>query len=225
MRDEKARIDRLKTSTGFRDDIARPKEILGRTPAGTLVRALALNDLAWTDAVWGIDITGPKEKSSADPCAADNIPATAHDAAEQAVCIAGKLNSEGDTKGTQADLLSSLRDTWAYVQMQSNEMPGAVKTFEELGRDDPNALEAGETSFRYAIAQYAVGLDKPAAIRRFKAAIENKRYQPTHELQTLRDYIFTVSEFVDVLKKSANTLWPPVPNDTPCPVRKSAAAQ
>ena len=118
-----------------------------------------------------------------------------------------------------------MRDTWAYVQMQSNEMPGAVKTFEEIARDDPNSLEAGETSFRYAIAQYAVGRDKPAAIQRFRAAIEDKRYQPTHELQTLRDYIFTVSEFVDVLRTSANKLWPPVPNQTACPVRKSAAAQ
>jgi hypothetical protein len=222
MRAEKVRVDRLKATTGFQDDIRRPKEILARSPAGTLERALALNDLAWTDAVWGLDITGPKEKSSTDPCAAADIPATAHDAAEQAVCIAGKLNSEGDKKGSQTELLSSLRDTWAYVQMQSNEMPGAVNTFEEIARDDPNALKSGETPFRYAIALYAAGRDKAAAIQKFKSAIEDKRYQPTHELQTLRDYIFTVREFVDVLKTSANTLWPPVPNDTPCPVRKSA---
>jgi hypothetical protein len=225
IKDEKARVDRLKASKGFQDDIGISKGKFQRSSAGTLERALALNELAWTDAVWGIDVTGPKEKSSADPCAADSIPTSAHDAAEQAVCIVGKLNSEGDKKGSQTELLSSLRDTWAYVQMQSNEMPAAVKTFEEIARDDPNSLEAGETSFRYAIAQYAVGEDKPAAIRRFKAAIEDKRYQPTHELQTLRDYIFTVGEFVDVLKTSANKLWPPVPNQTSCPVRKSAAAQ
>jgi hypothetical protein len=225
LKEESARVIRLKASSGFQEDIRRSRETIQRSSVGTLERALALNDLAWTDAVWGLDVTAPAEKSAADPCAADNIPATAHDAAEQAVCIVGKLNSEGDKKGSQTELLSSLRDTWAYVQMQSNEMPAAVKTFEEIARDDPNSLEAGETSFRYAIAQYAVGADKPAAIQRFKYAIEEKRYQPTHELQTLRDYIFTVSEFVDVLKKSANTLWPPVANDTPCPVRKSAAAQ
>ena len=225
IKDEKIRIDRLKASSGFQDDIGRSKGPLQRSSAGTLEQALALNDLAWTDAVWGIDINGPNEKSSADPCAAENIPTTAHDAAEQAVCIVGKLNSEGDKKGTQTELLSNLRDTWAYIQMQSNEMSGAVKTFEEIARDDPKSLQAGETSFRYAIAQYAVGQDKLAAIQRFRAAIEDRRYQPTHELQTLRDYIFTVSEFVDVLKKSANKLWPPVPNDTNCPVRKSAAAQ
>jgi hypothetical protein len=225
INDEKARIDRLKTSSGFLDDIGRSKETLQHSSAGTLDRALALNDMAWTDAVWGIDITAPKEKSPADPCAGEGVPATAHDAAEQAVCIVGKLNSEGDKKGTQIELLSSLRDTWAYVQMQSDEMTGAVKTFEEIAHDDPSFLDAGETSFRYAIAQYAVGRDKHAAIQRFKAAIEGKRYQPTHELQTLRDYIFTVSEFVDVLRTSANKFWPPVPNQTACPVRKSAAAQ
>jgi Pentapeptide repeats (8 copies) len=225
LKQESARVIRLKASSGFQEDIRRSRETIQRSSVGTLERALALNDLAWTDAVWGLDVTGSPEKSAADPCAADNIPATAHDAAEQAVCIVGKLNSEGDKKGSQTELLSSLRDTWAYVQMQSNEMPAAVKTFEEIARDDPNSLGAGETSFRYAIAQYAVGQDKAAAIQRFKYAIEEKRYQPTHELQTLRDYIFTVSEFVDVLKTSANTLWPPVANDTPCPVRKSAAAQ
>jgi Pentapeptide repeats (8 copies) len=224
LKDEKARVDRLKASKGFQDDIGIPRGKFQRSSAGTLERALALNELAWTDAVWGIDITGPKKQSSADPCAADSIPTSAHDAAEQAVCIVGKLNSEGDKKGSQTELLSSLRDTWAYVQMQSNEMPAAVKTFEEIARDDPNSLDAGETLFRYAIAQYAVGQDKPAAIQRFKTAIEDKRYQPTHELQTLRDYIFTVREFVDVLKTSANKLWPPVPNQTVCPVRKSAAA-
>jgi hypothetical protein len=225
IKDEQARVERLKASSGFQDDIGRAKGKFQRSSAGTLERALALNELAWTDAVWGIDVTGPKERSSADPCTADDIPATAHDAAEQAVCIAGKLNSEGDKKGSQTELLSSMRDTWAYVQMQSNEMPAAVKTFEEMARDDPTALEAGETSFRYAIAQYAAGRDKPAAIQRFRAAIEDKRYQPTHELQTLRDYIFTVSEFVDVLRTSANALWPPVPNQTACPVRKSADAK
>jgi hypothetical protein len=224
IKDEKARVDRLKASKGFQNDIGISMGKFQRSSAGTLERALALNELAWTDAVWGIDITGPKEKSSVDPCAADDIPATAHDAAEQAVCIVAKLNSEGEKKGSQTELLSSLRDTWAYVQMQSNEMPAAVKTFEEIARDDPSSLDAGETLFRYAIAQYAVGQDKPAAIQRFKTAIEDKRYQPTHELQTLRDYIFTVGEFVDVLKTSANKLWPPVPNQTVCPARKSAAA-
>ena len=69
------------------------------------------------------------------------------------------------------------------------------------------------------------GVDKSAAIQRFRAAIVDKRYQPTHELQTLRDNIFTVGEFVDVLKASANKLWPPVPNQTACPVRKSANAK
>ena len=222
----------LKRSRGFKDDIGRPVAAFKRSSAGTIERALALNDFAWTEAVWGVDIAGPNGDSAkagdaapSDPCSATDLPANAQQAAEQAVCIVGKLNGEGDTKGTQTELLSSLRDTRAYVQMQSNEMAGAVKTFEEMGRNDPSALEAGETFFRYAIAQYAVGQDKLAAVQRFRAAIEEKHYQPTHELQTLRDYIFTVSEFVDVLRTSTNKLWPPVPNETGCPVRKSAVAK
>jgi hypothetical protein len=215
----------LKTSSGFQDDIGRPKETLLRSSAGTRERALALGDLAWTDAVWGIDIGAPKENSPSNPCAAEGIPNSAQDAAEQAICIVKKLlNSEGEKKRVNAELLSTLRDTLAYTLMQSKQMPEALKTFEEMAREYPNSLEAGDTLFRYAIAQQAVSQDKAAALQMFKTAVEDKRYAPTHELHTLKDHIFTVKEFVDVLRTSANKLWPPVPNQTDCPTRRSASS-
>ena len=189
----------LKSSTGFKDDIQRPIDLFKRSSVGTIERALALNDLAWTDAVWGVDIGEPKNgnatsnnERASDLCSATDLPADARRAAQQAVCIVDKLNREG----TQTALLSTLRDTLAYVLMQSNAMPEAMATFEQIGRQDAKSLEEPAISFRYAIAQYATGGDKDAAIKRFQNSIEIGQYQPTHELQTLKDHIFPVKEFV-----------------------------
>ena len=83
------------------------------------------------------------------------MPSGAEQAAEQAVCIVDKLNQDGDNKGKYSPLLSNLRDTLAYVRLQNNEIPQALETYADIGRDDPKSLEDAEISFRYAIAQYA----------------------------------------------------------------------
>jgi hypothetical protein len=229
--DERLRSS-LKNSTGFRDDIKRPKEAFQRSSAGTLERALALNDFAWTEAVWGVDIakvnngnTRPTETAPPDPCLASELPDDAQQAAQQAVCIVDKLNRDGDNKGKYTSLLSNLRDTLAYVLLQNNEIPQALEIYGDIGHDDAKSLEDAEISFKYAIAQYAGGQDKPTAIATFKAAVETGRYQPTHELQTLKDLIFPVKEFVDVLRASSNKMWPTVPNQTACPAHKPAASK
>ena len=189
-----------------------------------------MNDFAWTEAVWGLDIADanaakPAEVAPSDPCAANDLPSRAQQAAEQAVCIVDKLNQDGDDKGKYTSLLSNLRDTLAYVLLQNNEIPQALEIYADIGRDDPKSLEGADTSFRYAIAQYAGGLDKPTAIAMLKNAVENGRYQPTHELQTLKDLIFPVKEFVDVLRASSNRLWPTVPSQNACPAHKPAASK
>ena len=220
MREEdKALNDRLKRSRGFEEDIGIPTESLKQATPGSLDRVLALNDMTWTLAIWGVDVTGPKSPS--DPCAATGVPVNGLQAAEQAVCIAKKLNE----KGAYNDLLANLRDTLAF-QMQRGEMSEALQTFEEMARDDPGFLENSKSSqFRYAIAQHAGGRDKTAAIQKFTTAVNDKLYQPSHELQALRDYIFPVKELVDVLRASANKLWPEVYNQTECPAAKSAGAK
>jgi Pentapeptide repeats (9 copies)/Pentapeptide repeats (8 copies) len=220
---DNARVARLKESRGFKTDVSYPMEQLKRAGTGTLERAVALNDLAWTLAIWGIDIAAPESTSPSDPCTAEGIPTNARHAAEQAVCIVRKLNSEG-RDGAHAALLSSLQDTLAYILMQSGDVAAASKIFEEIAKDDSTFLESGEILFRSAVAQHAAGQDKLASIKNFRAAIAEKRYQPTHELQTLKDYIFTVREFVEPLKKSMDSLWPPVPRQG-CPAPKPGPAR
>jgi len=198
-----------------------------RSSAGTVERALALNDFAWTEAVWGLDIADantvkPGQAVSSDPCAATDMPSDAERAAEQAVCIVDKLNQRRDNRGKYAALLSNLRETLAYVRLQNNEIPQALETYADIGRDDPKSLKDAEISFRYAIARYAGGQDKAAALASFKTAVVDGQYQPTHELQTLRDYIFPVEDFVDILRTSTNELWPPLPPRTnwACPAHQ-----
>jgi hypothetical protein len=214
---DKAIAALLKASSGFGGDIDVPTKLIPLTKPATLERALALNDMAWTYAIWGIDTAGPGKPS--DPCSAEGIPTNARDAAEQAVCTVSRLNALGEKKGAYVDLLSSLRDTLAYIRMQNREMREALDVFKEIARDQPQFLDSGETSFRYAIAQYAASneAEKAEALQRFKSAVGDKGYQPTHELQTLKDYIFPVKEFTEALRASTDRLWPPVPNQTSCP--------
>jgi len=87
--DGKARSDRLKQSLGFQHDIGDATRSLSRSSPGSLDYALALSDMAFTYAIWGIDLTGPGYTS--DPCAAQGVPENGRRAAEQAVCIVGKL--------------------------------------------------------------------------------------------------------------------------------------
>jgi hypothetical protein len=246
VRQNKARLDVLEHSPGFKQDIAEPNNAFQRTSAGTLERARALNDVAWIYAVWGLHMPEPGSAPLPDPCAAEGFPNNARDAAAQAVCIVTKLNADGDKKGAYTDFLANLKDTLAYVLMQIGDMPKAVETFKEIAKDSPAFIESADTSFRYAIAQYAVtkgGQDaavndaRAAAVKTFESAIYEKRYQPTHELQTLKDYIFPIKEFVSPLKESTDRLWPQVKyqfgskpnaaadNGADCPPRKSENAR
>jgi Pentapeptide repeats (8 copies) len=227
--EDDARNRRLKESRGFLEEMRRPAGKLARAAPGSRDRAVALNDVAWTHATWGVDLFGPK--STGDPCAATGVPANGLQAAEQAVCIVDRLNGEGEKKGAYKELLLNIKDTLAYVQMQRNEMPDAVKTFEEILKDDPGFLEKANnesSQFRYAIAQYATSAndqDRAAATKRFNMAVKARQYRPSHEIQTLRDYIFPVGDFVDVLRTSNNSLWPEVHNTTKCPAATSGGAK
>jgi pentapeptide repeat protein len=213
--------DSLRDSPGFKFDIQTPIESIKRSSAGSVERAVALNSFAWIDAIWGIDIGTPKQRNleatATDPCAATGLPTNAVEAARQAVCIAGQLNRDGDNKGKYTALLSNLLDTQAYVFLQNSEPAKALESYGVIAREDPKFLEDPEISFRYAIAIYAGGQDKNTGITRLKNAVQNGLYQPTHELHTLRNYIFPVKEFVEALRTSTNELWPTVKNPKVCP--------
>jgi hypothetical protein len=224
--EEKQLKSTLKTSQGFQYDIKIPVEDIQRNSGVTVERAAALNSFAWTEAIWGIDISQQdqgniqaNDAAAADSCVTSGSPKHADEAALQAVCIATQLYG-GGAKKDYAALLSNLRDTLAYILLQNDKPEKALEQYRAIENENASFLQDPETSFRYAIALYAGGKDpdkdKPVAIKKFAEALQKGRYQPTHELHTLNRYIFTVKEFTDTVETTSNQLWPTVKSPPRC---------
>ena len=165
------------------------RESVKDTRAGTYDRANALNVLAWTLATWGVDIAGTNAASAQPAQTCDkvmestDVPDNALDAAEQGVCILKQLSESGNAEAKE--VLPNLQDTRAYVLMQiPGRMAEAAAAYQQ---DIIPALATGETLFRSAVAQHALGKQAEAEVdlRRSMAL----QYLPTHELQQLKNYI------------------------------------
>src|SRR5262249_32597723 len=169
----------LKASRGFQEEIKRVQDKFKDASSGKPT-AEALNDIAWTLAIWGIDISdaadhpSPSAPQGTDPCAAKGVPSTAREAAERAVCILNAADAEEKKRDSYADFAAGVKDTLAYVLMQSGagHMAEAVKLLQEIEKDRPTYFnESPDSRFRYAIAQYAVGQDKAEAVKNFNTAL------------------------------------------------------
>lgn len=249
---KKERLVSMRNSLGFQKDFRAPREAFELTSPDTLERARALNDIAWTYAVWGLCISEPDSQWHSASCVEGlpkDFPRSALEAAKGAVDFVTKLNDPPGEKGPLAVFLANQQDTLAYILMQSGKISDAVKVFEDISKTSRSTIESGETSFRHAIAQYAVAPNGPQraerrddAVKLFEKALFEKRYQPTHELKTLNQYIFGSSGspgFKRALQKSVETLWPTdetlasrhrptsrqrTLTEPKCPDRKSASA-
>jgi hypothetical protein len=169
----------LRNSERFHTDFEVP---VAETRPGTFDRAIALNDMAWTLATWGIDADSVQTTSA--PCDTAANPKDALVAATEAVCIIEDLKHKAIKDIDHDNWLANFRDTQAYILMQADRMSEARVLYEK----DIERTEAdGGTLFRYGVVLYALGDEKEADIR-FKAALE-KQYLPSTELQNLRQYI------------------------------------
>jgi hypothetical protein len=178
--DARALRQALRTSERFHTDVENP---ILETRAGTFDRALALNDMAWTLATWGVD--GEELTPNPSPCDSGSLPKDALDAASQAICIVDNLKNRGDRDKDYDNWLSGFRDTQGYILMQANRMPEARALYEkDLVRTEAD----GGMLFRHAIALYATG-EQSAANAKFETAIREKQYLPSSELQNLKHYI------------------------------------
>jgi tetratricopeptide (TPR) repeat protein len=170
----------LRNSERFHTDVEVPILEAGR---GTFDRALALNDMAWTLATWGVE--GEALTANPSPCDSRALPKDALDAASQAICIIDNLKNKGGQGKDYDSWLSNFRDTQAYVLMQAGRMPEARALYEM----DLKGTEAdGGSLFRYAIALYATG-EQAAADAKFETAIRENHFLPGSELQNLKQYI------------------------------------
>jgi Pentapeptide repeats (8 copies) len=168
----------LKRSPRFCKDIGEP---LAEASPGTFDRAMALNDMGWTLATWGIDRNSPPAE---DTCHVQGMPKDALAAADQAIGIIQDLKDKGGVDKDYPYWLANFRDTKAYILMQMDQMKEARAIYEidlEKTAADPSML------FRYAIALFATGQEADAD-KTFKDALD-KQYLPRDELQNLKQYI------------------------------------
>jgi Pentapeptide repeats (9 copies) len=211
----------LKKSASFQADAKRIRDGFDGTRAGTFGRALALNSMAWTLATWGVDIsdtTDTKNESAKEGRCSSRVlqstamPASALEAAEQAVCIVENLNQIAESVGRYATELASFRDTLAYVLMQ---IPGRMADAAQMYENDvtPVLKGNGEVQFRSAVALYATGKD--SALKVLTESIQNQ-YLPSHELQNLRAHI--TGNFRTRLYTHIDAFWPTLPERADCRV-------
>jgi tetratricopeptide (TPR) repeat protein len=178
--DARALRHALRASERFHTDVEIPIMETGR---GTFDRALALNDMAWTLATWGIE--GEDLTPNPAPCNSSSLPKDALEAASQAICIVDDLIDKGSRDRDYDYWRSGFRDTQAYILMQAGRMAEARALYEkDLG---PTEADGGSL-FRYAIALYATG-DESAAHAKFETAIRKMHFLPSSELQNLKQYI------------------------------------
>jgi hypothetical protein len=200
----------LRTSERFHTDVEIP---IMETPAGTFDRALALNDMAWTLASWGIE--GEDLTPNPALCDSSALPKDALEAASQAICIADDLISKGSKDRDYDYWRSGFRDTQAYILMQANRMPEARALYE---KDLGETRNDGGSLFRYAIALYATG-DEAAAHAAFETAIRKMHFLPTSELQNLKQYI--PIKVLGMAYELMDQAYPAPKLDLTCPVSKS----
>ncbi len=180
-------------------------ERLEKAPIGSFERAAALNNMAWIEATYGLDLGEDSPDMTAEQClAAANVPGNALEAARQAVCIVEEVSKKASAyKSSEANF----EDTLGYVLMQTaSSVPAreAVRLQEAVGRlkiavdilnedSSPHGavkrpLNYGEIMFRYAVAKFAVG-SKDEAKSALMVSMDKEGYLPRHELRRLNRYI------------------------------------
>ena len=159
----------LKEAKVYKEDVARNQSLLeaATTP---IDRAIALNDLAWTYAIYGVDLAAARK-------AADDA---------QTIFVELRKNEEGQ------DTYENLQDTHAYILLQQGDFEGAKRALERV----PQKLERdGETMFKYAVALQALAASQPEpersvasgrSITYLEVALGQRNYVPSHELYLLR---------------------------------------
>ena len=196
---------KLRESPVFKKELADYLEAVSTGAPGTIQRARDLNTMAWIIAKWGLVnemIIEPHAATKQTCTNATGVPASALEAAEQAVCIA---SSHRD-----ADLTADHNDTRAYILMQ---MPGRMAEAREIYRTIPlSGDERGARIFRSALALFASG-DKGRAIAELKRSLA-EHYVPSHELYTLKAHI--KDEFQTELYNYLNAVWPKPKGGKPC---------
>jgi hypothetical protein len=157
----------------FNNDVAlRQKKVKEATVPED--RMQALNELAWTYAIYGTDLEIAKGHSE--------------EALNEIKAIKGKSET------WIANSSANFADTLAYIMLQQ----GRPEEAEKLLKPGIEISQDGESMFRYAVALHALasekeGQDKEQLEQKAQAylvnSLKDRNYVPSHELYLLRRYI------------------------------------
>jgi uncharacterized protein YjbI with pentapeptide repeats len=186
----------LENSDVFRSELNDLRNAIAKASGGSYQRALALNDMAWTLATYGLKLggAGAGAASRESVCSRNaGIPESAVGAAWQAVCIVEALNQTTVASAATFEE-TNFRDTLGYILLQLA-APDDQAQLAEATAQLSLAMErgqlqslGGEFLFRHAVGQYASG-KKEEAFRTLRRAMEELRYVPSHELVRLKHLI------------------------------------
>jgi uncharacterized protein YjbI with pentapeptide repeats len=185
---------KIKEAKVFNDDVAslRKKVDDAVVPEG---RVDALNEVAWTYAIYGADLD------------------VATEYAQKASKILDEAKANKERSATWiATSSANFADTMAYILLQEGQPAEAVKLLK------PGIVQAnpsGDSMFRYAIALHALALEKEGEEKErleqqaqayLASSLVDRNYVPSHELYTLRRYITDEfkTKLADTLSKEAN---------------------
>ncbi|PND27630.1 pentapeptide repeat-containing protein [Sinorhizobium sp. M4_45] len=215
----------LAHSEAFRDQFNAALKFFADTRSGTFERASALNRYALMLATWGFPDGHPTKQAHDDitrerrlddgldrSCMPrknvraldmDGIPASALDAATQAVCILEKLPETDQQK----QLLQKARDTLGYIHLQKRDIPAALRVYDQSAEDP--VPDDGGRDFRHAIAVGASGDSAQAGASLEKSL---RRYVPGHEMWTLRSILLksdgSPGELMNTILGTIDKRWP-----------------
>jgi uncharacterized protein YjbI with pentapeptide repeats len=196
-------------SAGFQADLAETEELLFAAAAGTSDRAMALNSYALVLASWGF--ASPSEflphysLAQASNCMTNSaIPHDALAASMESVCILESMQEPVQ------HLKQIAYDTLAYLQLQRNDVDGALLSFATSEASGSRSSDGGR-EFRHAVAWFAAGKPNEASAKLEYAMIQ-RQYGPSHELKTLKHLLIgednKPNELLARILKNIDERWP-----------------
>jgi hypothetical protein len=206
---------KIKEAKVFKDDVEQSKQKVAEAAATPEDEVAALNEVAWTYAIYGADLNIAKEYVQKAVDKASKMEKTSNEGRT----IKGKVD-KGKAETWIDDNSVNFADTMAYILLQEGQPAEAIRLLEEQpsvvkSLEHASAVEAnsrGDLMFRYAIALHALALKKQGdekerleqkAQAYLEKSLRERYYVPSHELYLLRRYI--TDEFKDKLATLLST--------------------
>ena len=210
------RFDKERAETHWKD---------AQSSKDDFARVLALNDLAWTLTIYGVDLLSNKGEdcSKGDGIAGTSqeseIPKTAQESSVRAICLIDRLRKEANDKSKYEDYRLTFEDTLGYIYLQSSQSNpsllrlafGHLQTATNNGSADAPA----DALFRLAVAENALGQTQDA-LTHMKWSLD-KDYVPIHERALLQKYIGRSDDFGTELIRALKAKYPQRESTARCP--------